>query len=106
MTNDESKTKPELRKNFGAIRVSHCVIPSSSVIRISRLLLQALNDADERHEQGDHDGADDECEKNDHDWLKRCGHGRDRVIDFIIINLSDFQKHLRPLTGFLAQLVD
>src|SRR5205814_8610751 len=68
------------------------------------LLLQALNDADERQEERDHDLADDERKKYNHDRLECRSHGRDRVVHFVVVNVCDFQKHLGQLTGFFADI--
>ena len=57
------------------------------------LLLQALNDADQRQEQRDYNRADDDRKKYNHDRLERSGHGRDRVVHFVVVNIRDFQKH-------------
>src|SRR6266404_7150380 len=108
LRNDESITKPERRNKRRAIQVLHFVIPSTFDIRASsfksRLLLQALDDADERQEQRDYDCADNEREKHNHDWLQRRGHGCDRVVHFVIIDIGDLQKHLGELSGFFADV--
>src|SRR6266849_3798393 len=108
MTNDESITKPERRSKRRAIQFLHFVIPATFDIRASsfksRLLLQALDDADQRQEQRDYNRADDDREKNNHDWLQRRGHSRDRVVDFVIINIGDLQKHLGELASFFADV--
>src|SRR5260370_23486392 len=108
MTNDESITKAERRNELRAIQFLPFVIPSTFDIRgssfKSRLLLQALNDADERQEERDHDRADDERKKYNHDRLERRSHGRNRVVYFVVVNIRDFQKHLGQLTGFFADI--
>jgi hypothetical protein len=67
---------------------------SSAAMIESRLLLQSADDADERHEERDHDRAYDQREHHDHDRLEQGSEGRHRVIDFIIVNLGDLQQHL------------
>src|SRR5438094_4674685 len=58
-----------------------------------RLLVQPLDDCDQRHEKGDDDRANDEGETNNHDRFQRCSDAGHRVIDFLIVNLSNLQKH-------------
>src|ERR687891_418879 len=70
---------------------------SSFVIRISsfppeaasRLLLQPADDANERREEGKHDGADNHGEQHDHDWLQHRGESCHRVIDLVIVNVGN-----------------
>src|SRR5438309_10229334 len=54
---------------------SSCVIRDSSfpppADERSRLLLQPGDDADQRHEERDHDRSDDQGEENDHDRLQQ-----------------------------------
>ena len=70
----------------------------------SRLLLQSADDADERHEQRDDDRADDQREKNNHDRLEHRGEAGDRIVDFVIVNFGDLQKHLGQLAGLFADV--
>ena len=107
MTNVEGSPNGYIAKAYVLVDLSSTFVRSIRFgfrIRGSRLLLQAADDADERHEQRDHDRADDEREENDHDRLERRSHGRDRVVDFVVVNVGDLQKHFGQLTGLFADI--
>src|SRR5436305_3270159 len=68
------------------------------------LAADAYDQADEREEHGDDDAADNHGQKHDHDWLEQRGHGRDGVIDFVVVIVSDLHEHLRQSAGLLADI--
>ncbi len=48
-----------------------------------------VHERNERHEQGDNDTSDDNCEEHNHDWFQQRSHGCHSVIHFFIIVVSD-----------------
>src|SRR4030095_2099140 len=57
-------------------------------------LAYLLHELDQRQEQGNHDTTDDDRQENNHDGLQQRGHGRDGIVHFIIIVVSDLHQHL------------
>ncbi len=64
--------------------------------------LELGDDRDEWLEEREHDDGDDDGEDDDHDRFEEGGEGADGVIDFVVIDVGDFEEHFGELPGFLT----
>src|SRR5579885_2670215 len=69
-----------------------------------RLLLQAGNDADEWCKQRQHDRSHNQRQKDNHERLQHGSQSGHCVIDLLVVNVGDFQKHLGQFTGLFAHI--
>src|ERR1700736_2112127 len=87
-----------------AIRHSDFVIRVRDFANALRLLLQIADNADQRHEQRDDDGSHHDCQKNDHDRFQHGGQSRYRIIDFVVVDISNLYQHFGKLPGLFANV--
>ena len=59
---------------------------------------------DQRHEQRDHDEADDQTEHDDHDWFKQTHKTFDSYFHFFIIHVGNFVEHVVQCSCFFPDV--
>ena len=63
-----------------------------------------VHQSDEGQEHGNDDAADDDGQEDNHDRLEQRGHGRDGVIDFVVVVVGDLEQHFRQGAGLFADV--
>src|SRR5580692_4523220 len=58
----------------------------------------------QRQEHRDHDAADDDGQKNNHDGFEQGSHGGHGIVHFLVVVVGDLQKHFRHGAGLFADI--
>src|SRR4029077_9178797 len=100
----ESYPTPILKHSSTPLRHYPSVPSFLRRLLILTFAAHAVHQVDEGQEHGDDDAADDDGQKDDHDGFEQGGHGRDGVIDLIVVVVGNLEKHFGQGAGLLADI--